>query len=533
MTTIKRNAPVDFSTDDEKSPDFIAGRLLTEIQDRYDYLEDLKAYLENAPFESAFEQDKGIDHNALETLRNASKMNLAGLIVAATADKLGIDGFRTGAGKDETGDREAMKAFARDEMNIKATYGMQLACSYRSSYLVVDPVSKRQNIIPPNNAAVINDVFGEPVAGVTLQRDRFRNVDIMTLYLRDYDKESGEAKGPLRYFVATRDMTEDPKLGTRKKPVKPNALKITHYDAEVPLLRNLKKGWEWWKSGKVDGLTRVPITPLVNKDGKSEFEAHIPIIDRIHFMIFQRLLIVSMQALRQRAIETEDGKPLPRVDPDTGEEIDYNEEYSADPGAVWVLPPGASLWESSSMDISGILDATKSDVKDLMNHSHTNMTYISDSVNQSAEGAGNQQENYISKIEDRRRRFESRLCRHMSIYFELNKDPDRADMDTLEVIWPPAALESLTDRAAAYQSLKTSGLPMTSALREGMKLKPEEIRRIETESYEEQLAKQVEAAINKITPLKEEAQQAGTTPNAGGNGRSAQAQSQSKDNRKA
>lgn len=536
--TIKLGEKVDLASAEPGTPDFFAGELLSEIAGREDNLRYLQSYLEGAPFTSAFADKQDMEPNALDQIKDLSRMNLAAVIVAATTDRLGLDGFRTGADSDESGDKEAMAAFNRDEMNIKATYGMQLACSYQTSYLVVDPLSKRQNIIPPTNAAVINDLFGEPVAAVTLQKDRFLDREVLKLYLRE-QSPAGEATGNFKMFIAVRDSTESkrPKKvargRSRKSHLYSKDLFVTNYDTEVGLSSGLKKGWVWWKAEN-GPIERIPVTPLVNKDGKSEFEDHVDSIDRVHYGVFQRNLIITMQALRQRAIETADGKPLPRTD-HTGAPIDYSSEFSAEPGAVWVLPPGAKLWESSNLDISSIHLATRDDIKDLFSQSYTNMAYLSDSVNQSAAGANNQQDGYVSKIEDRRRRFSSRLVRHMSVYFEMHGDQERADVSQLEVIWPPVKIESLTDRTASYASLRAQGFPVTSAMREALKMTPDEISRVEQEMYEERINRIVENNLPGMTPLESNQVQSTGNPSgstgAGGNGGTATAREQASSNR--
>jgi hypothetical protein len=77
----------------------------------------------------------------------------------------------------------------------------------------------------------------------------------------------------------------------------------------------------------------VPVVPFVNEDGMAEFEPFIPQIDRINQQILQRMTIATIQAFKQRAF-----KGLPKTDPDTGEVIDYDSIFVADPGAVWNIP---------------------------------------------------------------------------------------------------------------------------------------------------------------------------------------------------
>lgn len=541
--TIRRGEALELRSAEPETPDHYAQILLKEIEGRKEDLRYLQGYLEGAPFSAGFAEEQDMNRNVLDDLKDISRMNLASVIVSATTDRLGPAGFRTGVDSDETGDREAMEAFTKDEMNVKATYGMQLACSYRSSYLVVDPLSKRQNIIPPTNAAVINDLFGEPVAALTLQRDRYLNREILKLYIREQNAETGEATGQFSLFLASREMgKDDPTKGmyrgarrSQKARSYSSDITVTNYDTEVPLNDRLKAGWVWWKAVPKK-YERIPVTPLVNKDGKAEFEDHVDGIDRVHYGIFQRNLIVTMQALRQRAVETAENAPLPRTD-DMGNPINYSDQFSAEPGAVWVMPPGAKLWESSGMDISSLHLATRDDIKDLFSQSYTNMAYMSDSVNQSAAGANNQQDGYVSKIQDRRRRFESRLARHMSIYFEMNDDLERADVSKIQVIWPPIKIESITDSTASFAALRAQQFPLRASMREALKMTPDEISRVEQEMYEERINKAVEAAMNGATPIESNQAQSsgnpsGTSTGAGGNGGSATAREQANSNRK-
>ena len=50
--------------------------------------------------------------------------------------------------------------------------------------------------------------------------------------------------------------------------------------------------------------------------------------------MLQRMTIATIQAFKQRAF-----KGLPKTDPDTGEEIDYDSIFTADPGAGLEHPP--------------------------------------------------------------------------------------------------------------------------------------------------------------------------------------------------
>ena len=105
------------SSEDNPTDDLIMN-LLEEIQSRYDFIEQSKALLENAPLEEEFELEEGQSFNGLEKLRNMSRNNYAKLIVSATTDRLGILGFRTALAQDESGDKEAARLFDRVDMAV-------------------------------------------------------------------------------------------------------------------------------------------------------------------------------------------------------------------------------------------------------------------------------------------------------------------------------------------------------------------------------------------------------------------------------
>lgn len=485
----------------EETIDDVVLDLLREITARANDLDDFRAFLEGDPLGNEFEPDEEQQFNGMEQLRDMSRNNYAKLIVDATTDRLGIQGFRTSGGAGEFGDKKAMELFARDGMVSKAQEAMSLSCGYRASYLVVDPVSKRQQIIPPTNAAVIKDVVGEPIVAITIHRDRVLNRQVLRVYARDVDDVTGQAKGPVQMFIATKDDYQD-------RILRPRGLKLTRYDSEVELNHQLRMGWVWWKKVASPGTTRVPVTPLDNRDGRNEFELHQSVINRLNHMIYQRVIIATMQAFRQRAVKGE----FPDVDPNTGQPIDYEDMFEAGPARLWLLPKEAEMWESTPASFQDILSSVKDDLRDLASATYTPMSYFSDSVNNSAEGASLQRENYLSKIEDRKRRFGAAWKRHISILFEINGMQERSEEDSIEVIWAPANVNTLTDRTAAFASMKQNGLSLKTALREGLGMDPQQVRRAINERTEETLQDSLTESVSRATPLSRASETETTNP---------------------
>lgn len=483
--------PLAESTADEPDKiDDIALDLLHEIWQRYNDLDEFRAFLEGDPLGNEFEPDEEQQFNGMDQLRDMSRNNYAKLIVDATTDRLGIQGFRTTGGQGEFGDEEAMRLFTRDGMDSKAQEAMSLACGYRSAYLTVDPVSKRQQVIPPTNAAVIHDTVGEPVTAITIHRDRALQRQVLRVYSRDVNEMTGQAEGPVTMFVATKEDNR------HLYDLTPRGLKLTRYDSEVELNYNMQKNWVWWK--KVTKMpSRIPVTVLTNRDGRNEFELHTAVINRLNHMIYQRVIIATMQAFRQRAVKGN----FPDTDPRTGKPIDYGDMFEAGPARLWLLPEGSEMWESTPPSFQDVLSSVKDDEKNLGAATYTPMNYFSDSVNASAEGTNMQRENYLSKIEDRKRRFGSGWKRHVSLLFELNDMADRSEEDKIEIIWAPSNVHTLTERVNAFASLTQNGVARKTALREGLGFTPKEIKRAEQESTEQALNNQIADAIKRSTPI--------------------------------
>jgi hypothetical protein len=216
--------------------------------------------------------------------------------------------------------------------------------------------------------------------------------------------------------------------------------------------RMMAGGWEpdLEESG-FTGLDRVPIVEFANIDEVGEFAEHTDVIDRINWVVLQRLLIIAMQAFRQRALE-EDAKnedALADTDED-GEDIDWNEAFIPGPDALWVLPAGVKIWESQPGDIGQILMAAKDDFRYLAGVTSTPMTsLIPDGENQTAEGAALAREGLVYEVEDRQQRFGPKWDWLMNA--GLSIDEIEAQVETQ---WAPAERQSLADR---YDALSKAG----------------------------------------------------------------------------
>lgn len=212
---------------------------------------------------------------------------------------------------------------------------------------------------------------------------------------------------------------------------------------ENGMLRKLdNNGWESISFTEFEG--GVPVHAFENEHRVAEVTPHRDVIDRINTKKLQRLATEAMQAWRQRVLEGD----LPDED-DDGNAIDYSKTFEAAPGAIWDLPAGVTIKELSdgSAGIMAMLKGEENDVREYCGVTGTPMSaFMSDSQNQSAEGAMNAKEGEIAKAEKRislfRPSMEGAILDALRVY-----GVDTSD--TIEVEFAPPAYVSWNEKAQA------------------------------------------------------------------------------------
>lgn len=269
---------------------------------------------------------------------------------------------------------------------------------------------------------------------------------------------------------------------------------VVHYYQRVaagPHLLRVRGGWQPSKPSAGTRLDRVPIVRFTNRDQVGEFALHTDLLDRINWVILQRLLIIAMQAFRQRAIKGD----LPEFDSE-GNEIDYSEVFIPGPDALWELPDGVDIWESTPGDISGILSAVKDDLRDLSAVTRTPMSVLSpDSANQSAEGAAFMREGLVFKVEDRIHRASPAWETLVGLGLQLDGAPTRVLTQ-----WAPAERQSLAEKADAAVKLATA-LPWRRVMADVLGYPADEIDRMESERAADALTALLTAPTTAPAPV--------------------------------
>jgi hypothetical protein len=211
-----------------------------------------------------------------------------------------------------------------------------------------------------------------------------------------------------------------------------------------------------------------------NPGGVSEIEGYLDHLDRINDKLFNEWWMGKLQAFRQRGI-----KGLPDRD-EKGNLVDYSEAFVSSPDALWQLPEGADIWESSPVDFGQLVQSIQKELQWLAAVKSVPLhTITPDAANGSAEGASLMREEHVEKVQDRRDRADRAHAKVLSLCFAYMGDERRADVTQIETIWGPLERFSLTERAAAASTLKVS-LPQEAGWTDVLQYAPAEVERLRT-----------------------------------------------------
>jgi hypothetical protein len=450
--TVRKGPGVPIDVKDPESEGWWLQQLAVKLQRRNrDRLNDLQRRFEgDPPLPEGAENAKG----AYQAFQKKARSNFAELAVEAARERLTPIGIRTGVKADEVGDGQAWKTWRSAGMDVKVADVLESMLALGDGYMIVgvderttgDEVTRTPIITAedPRQVITAHDPLDQRrvVAALKMFHDPVAALDLAYLYL------------PGKVRVATRPQRRTSGLQAKFSPG------TWDWDEE--------RSSEW--PAELDDV--MPVVRFRNKRGVGEFERHIDVLDRINHQILQRMVITTMQAFKQRAIKGELPDVYPEGHPQAGQEIDYDGIFVADPGALWMIPAAAEIWESGQADIRPILQSVKDDVLHFAAVTRTPLAMFDpESANQTAEGATAAREGLVFKVEDRQMRANDALLDVLSLTFRLMGDTDRAARDALEVIWAPVERRSLAEKADAA-SKAASDLPVRARLIEIWQLPP-------------------------------------------------------------
>jgi hypothetical protein len=393
---------------------------------------------------------------AVRDFHEHSVSNYALLICEAVRERQRIRGIRTNADDDSTGDGEAWALWQKMKMTMVSADVHRLKARFGQAYAIVSPPAVDEPGVPI--------VTAESPVNCIADVDPLRPWVVRSGLKMLHDPGEGVSRAYL-YRAGRLDVAEvatKSRTGVRFSPA----------------------SWSWNEDlsrDLPDGLN--PLVSFEALDCRAEHEPHLKLLRRINFMILQQLTIATLQAFKQRWI-----KGVPRTD-DAGQAIDYNNIFSADPGALWLLPKDADIGESGQADLSGTGVAIRDYTKQLSACSRTPM-YMFDSggENQSAEGAALADAGLIFKVRDRNSRDELGWAQVVTTAYRWLDRP----VEDVSIIWADPKLVSLSEQASALTQLASGGMPFRSRMIH-IGADPAEVDRMEQELAAERLDAQIAA----------------------------------------
>lgn len=446
--------PIDVS--EPQSPGWWLHRASRKLVSRQSRLDDLI---------SRFEGDSPLPHvnasigDAYRSFQKKSRTNWPENIVEAVRERMTLTGIRTAVEEGESGDLTAWEIAEESGLAVELSDVLQMMLSAGDGYMIVgkDAVTQRPVITgeDPRQVVTIHD----PV------QQRKVRAALKMFHDRDEERDYAYLYRPGRVHVAFRDIKRPAKTG--------------------PIFNTRTWDWDDTKGGAdgqaLDDPDMLPVVRFRNRRGVGEFELHRDLLDRIDHMVLMRLVIATFQAFRQRAV-----KGLPDED-DEGNEIEWKDVFTADPGALWQLPQGVEFWESENFDLRPLLEGEKEDLRSLAAVTRTALSYLApDMAAQSAEGASLMREAQIFRTEDRIARANESVKDVMSYAFTIAGDVKRADRSKLKPMW--SSPERLTLAARGDAATKAEDLPARERLIHIWGFSPDEADRMMKERAEDAFA---------------------------------------------
>lgn len=404
--------------------------------------------------------------SAYYKFQNMSRSNFADLIVCAMTNRMSVRSIRTAAASDDNGDQQAWRIWTANALNVWQTDLYRTMGTFGAAYVAIGSPTEPDGepvitIEDPRRTITIQDPLRpwKSIAAFKLYHDPQAQIDYAILWLPG---EKWIAQRPRKARLVTGGQNGKPELP-------PVTFSATAFSL-MPIGEIGDDGGMVWASEQPEGaldivgfaddydgpvseryeLLDVPVVRYGNRDGVGEFELHTDVLDRIAHVTLQQMVIATLQAFKQRAIQIDAGsEDLPDEDED-GNTINYDEVFEADPGALWRLPIGAKIWESGQVDLSGILAAAKDWVLHLAACTQTPFPMFSpDSANQSANGASLYREGLTFKVEDRCRIVGAGHAQVLAISFKLKGDTVRGNPADIIIDWDPADRYSILEMAQA------------------------------------------------------------------------------------
>ena len=368
--------------------------------------------------------------DAYQLLIGLSRSPWARLVVDTIAERLHVQGFRTGT---PATDAEAWRLFQGSSMNADERLIYTEALVTGTGYLSV----AEEGMMAPES---VFEVTHEPAPGNRRLVAAALKVYPLEPTLREWALELYRPDATYRW---TATLTEPLVAGG------------------FPLDASARRAPEWKRAEPfvaVNPLGVVPIVPFENRatilgGGASELEDCIPLLQRIDKLTLDLLLTSDVAAFRQRWAT---GLDVPK-DPETGQPV---EPYKAAVDRLWVSDkPDTKFGTFEASDLGQYLKAREADIAALAAISRVPAHYLMQSnlANPpTAESLVSSESGLVAKCRERQRRFGESWERGQALSMAAS---GAAAPDALEVIWQDAEMRNPAQVADAGTKLQTLGVP--------------------------------------------------------------------------
>ncbi len=441
---------------DPGTPQWWLDTLVDELNRRRTTICKLRNYMDGmAPLPEGAEDVR----EAYRKFQKMARYNLAETVVEAVSERMVATSIRTG--KEGSADKEAQSIWDSNDLALYAPDVHTDMLALGAGYVIVGPPDEYSEhpVITREDPELVITAHdpkrpSRVIAALKMYHEPVTNKDFAYLYLPGVVH---------RYWRNAHD--RDNPLST-KPDVSSNAWTLSGSDV-------LPEGME----------DVVPVVKFENRRAQGEFETHLDLLDRINYITLQRLVIAAMQAYRQRALKGD----MDDTD-ELGNDVDYGALFRPGAGSLWRLPEGVELWESQTADITPLVDAAKSDIRDLAAVTRTPLSMlIPDSANQSAEGALASREGLVTKAADRIQRADMGWSQVLSLAFMYRGTVK--PREEINISWANPALMSLNEKADAAS--KATNIPWRFQMSEIWGFDPDLIDRMEVERNKEMLMAQM------------------------------------------
>lgn len=443
-------------------------RLATRLQNRIPMLCTLKTFYdgrESVPTMYVSSSTNTTSSAVYKRFVEICPMNLASTIANSVITNQQPTGFRMV--RDQTmRSTDADDMWAETRMNLKSREMFHDVGVYGTAYAVVSGLRYPSwiQVLSPWNTFVADDED----SAVVYSFDQDEQKERLTLFrmVRDDDgvPQNVYSRNAVRQAESRTIPLENDDETIYDLANNPNA-SFPQFDATFE-----------WETGQETGYTHaeacgcLPIVKMGSPNDKGQFEASLSTLKSIDQQRFQRFCIQEMQAFKQRAIKGDLPETYTENDPEVqqglkkaGDKIDYSSLFEAGPAALWVLPEKAEIWESDSTDVTSLVNAAVSDIKQLAGATGTPLSVLSPDVQGSAEGARLTTRTLALKVDDLNMRANDAFVRLLRMALVASGNSGAAE-ERFETMWNPVDLPTDLEQAQAANYVKNI-LPVKTIMR--------------------------------------------------------------------